>query len=173
MLPPKVGQPLKLALDQNFPTDLLSAVSEWLPTEVHIDHIAQIDRRLSDLDDDRLVIALRQIGYDGLVTNNYKMLEVPHEIAAIVATKSVVIATVKMGHDPIRAAGALLLELPGLPDRLLPNVANVFWLSYERRKPGPAWDFLIKTANKLGIPPSDLWDEHKPSDLVTPILESG
>lgn len=87
-----------------------------------LEHVAEIDQRLPDLDDDELIVALRQWGYDGLVTDNYKMLEVAHEVAAIIATEAVVVATVGMGHDPIRAAGALLLELPGLPNRLSPKL---------------------------------------------------
>lgn len=46
------------------------------------------------------------------------MLNLPREIAAIVATKAVVVAMKDMGDDAIRAAGALLLELPGLADRI-------------------------------------------------------
>ena len=67
------------------------------------------------------------------------MLEVPTEIAAIVTTKMIVIAIEGLGHDPLRAVGALLLELPGLPDRLRPRTSNVFRLAYRRRPPEDAW----------------------------------
>jgi len=83
---------LRLALDQNFPTPLIRAVADYVPRDIALDHIADVDRRLSPLDDRPLLIALRQLGYDGLVTNNYKMLYVPDEIAAIVKTKAVVVA---------------------------------------------------------------------------------
>jgi hypothetical protein len=168
---PEPGVPLRLALDQNFPTDLLDAIREWLPDGVSLEHVAQIDERLPDLDDDELIVVLRQWGYDGLVTNNYKMLEVEHEVAAIVATKAVVVAAVGMGHDPIRAAGALLLELPGLPDRLSPKLgANVFWLNYPRRPPQSAWSYLEKVAAKKGTSAKTLWDEHRP-DIDTVLLD--
>jgi len=76
-----------------------------------------------------------------LITNNYKMLEVPTEIAAIVTTKMIIIAIEGLGHDPLRAVGALLLELPGLPDRLKPGTSNVFRLAYRRRPPEDAWTY--------------------------------
>lgn len=104
---------MRLALDQNFPIPLINAVSDFLPSNMHIAHLKSIDRRLSDLDDRSLVIALYQSRWDGLITNNYKMLDVPEEVAAIVKTKLTVIAVEGLGHDPLRAVGALLLELPG------------------------------------------------------------
>lgn len=152
---------LRLALDQNFPIPLIDAVRGWLPTDVVLEHLARIDPRLSDLSDRQLFVALRQMGYDGLVTNNYKMLEVPEEIAAIVKTKAVVLAIEALGHDPIRAVGALLLELPGLVDRLVPNKSNVFKLNYARRQPVDGWEFLAKTASRLQMSPNELWQQVK------------
>lgn len=100
---------MRLALDQNFPIPLIDAVYDFLPADMQIAHLKVIDRRLSDLDDRSLVIALHQSGWDGLITNNYKMLDVPEEVAAIVKTKLTVIAIEGLGHDPLRAVGALLL----------------------------------------------------------------
>lgn len=96
-------------------------MSAYIPQDIKLTHIPNIDPRLSELSDRKLFIALRQLGYDGLVTNNYKMLSVPEELAAIVKTKAVVVAIEALGHDPIRAVGALLLELPGLADRVRPT----------------------------------------------------
>jgi hypothetical protein len=59
------------------------------------------------------------------------MLYEPHEVAAIVATPSYVVAVERLGHDPLRAAGALLLELPGLEQRLVANGPTA--MSFESR----------------------------------------
>lgn len=152
---------LRLALDQNFPTPLINAVREYLPANIVLDHLSTIDPRLSDLSDRALFIALWQLGYQGLVTNNYKMLDVPQEIAAIVKTKAVVVAVEALGHDPIRAVGALLLELPGLADRLRPATSNVFRLDYARRRPADGWTYLSTAAARLQRTPEDLWEEVK------------
>jgi len=140
---------------------LIAAVKQYLPTDIGLSHIFGIDPRLSDLSDRNLFIALKQLGYDGLVTNNYKMLDVPEEVAAVIKTKAVVVAVEALGHDPIRAVGALLLELPHLADRVRPNTSNVFRLRYQRRQPDDGWTYLSAAAVRLQRTAEDLWDEVK------------
>ena len=164
---------MRLALDQNFPIPLIDAVFDFLPADMQIAHLKVIDRRLSDLDDRSLVIALHQSGWDGLITNNYKMLDVPEEVAAIVKTKLTVIAIEGLGHDPLRAVGALLLELPGIPNRIRPKRANVFRLSYRQRQPKDAWEYFKEAAARHDRDPADLWNqvgvtEH---ELTTRVLD--
>lgn len=150
---------IRLALDQNFPVPLITAVRDFLPVDMHIAHLKDIDRRMSDLTDRQLIIALHQAGWDGLITNNYKMLDVPEEVAAIVKTKLTVIAIEGLGHDPLRAVGALLLELPGIPSRIRPRRANVFRLSYRQRQPIDAWEYFRLAAERRSRDPQDLWIE--------------
>lgn len=163
---------LRLALDQNFPTPLINAVRTYLPAGLDLESLHQIDPSLSDLDDRPLIIALKQLGWDGLITNNYKMLDVPTEIAAIVRTKMIVIAVQGLGHDPLRAVGALLLELPGLTDRLRPRASNVFRLVYHRRPPEDGWRYLERAAERLGQEADQLWRRVRVSDdeLATPVV---
>ena len=148
---------LRLALDQNFPTPLLQAVADYLPAEVELLHVHRIDSRLPALSDRDLFIALNQLGWDGLVTNNYKMLSVPEEIAAIICTRAVVLAVKGLGHDPLRAAGALLLDLPGLANRLRPGVSNVFLLD-DGRSPRDGWEYLKEAARKRNHDQDQLWE---------------
>ncbi|WP_406031978.1 hypothetical protein OG801_26200 [Nocardioides sp. NBC_00163] len=163
---------LRLVLDQNFPQPLLRDVGEWIPPEVEIVHLGNLDDRLRTVSDRELFIALHQLGYDGLITSNWKMLNIPMEVAAIIATKAVVIAMRSMGHDPIRAAGALLLELPGLVERIRPNRANVFLLHYERRRPEDAWEYLKRIADRESLSPQGLLDRVRVTseELANPIL---
>jgi len=76
----------------------------------------------------------------------------------------VVVAIEALGHDPIRAVGALLLELPGLADRVRPNTATIFRLNYAHRPPQDAWTYFSKAAERLQRTPHDLWDEVKVTD---------
>ncbi len=164
---------LRLALDQNFPSDLIRQITEFLPDQLEMRSLQQIDPRLTRLDDRPLIIALRQLGWDGLITNNYRMLYEPHEVAAIVATRSTVVAVEGLGHDPLRAAGAVLLELPGLEQRLVANRSNVFLLRYQQRRPDDGWKFLARAAERRGEKPNAVWQQHRPSkaELTVPVLQ--
>lgn len=167
-----IGTILRLALDQNFPTPLIEAVRPYLPTDLEVTHLRGIDRRMSDLDDRSLIIALRQAGWDGLITNNYKMLDVPAEVAAIVKTKLTVVAVEGLGHDPIRAVGALLLELPGIGARIRPRRSNVLRLTYRHRQPQDAWEYFSDAARRIGCEPAALWNSVGVTDeeLHRPVL---
>ncbi len=101
----------RLALDQNFPTPILDRIAPFLH-DIEFVPLTHIDARLSRLGDRELIIALHQLKWTGLVTNNYRMLQNPSELAAIIATKLSVFAVEGVGDDPIRATGAILLDLP-------------------------------------------------------------
>jgi hypothetical protein len=164
---------LRLALDENFPEPLLEDLRPWLPQDIEVVHINRIDPRLRgpEMGDRRLLIALHQLGFDGLITNNWRMLNIPWETAAVVATRAVLIAMQEMGDDPIRATGALLLELPGLSNRLSAGV-NVFLLHYARRPARDGWVFLQQAADREGLSVNTLYDEVRvsPKELSDPVL---
>ncbi|MDQ3433313.1 MAG: hypothetical protein M3481_01280 [Actinomycetota bacterium] len=138
-------QPIRLALDQNFPTPILRALSDFI-VDIQLVPLREIDPRLSTLDDRPLVIALHQLGYPGLVTNNYKMLKNPQELAAIIATKITVFAIEGVGDDPIRATGALLLDLPGALKRMDTRKAQVFWMRPRSPRPEDPMDLFARAA---------------------------
>lgn len=163
---------LRLALDQNFPTPLIRHIVDFLPETLELGSLHQIDPRLTALNDRPLIIALHQLGWSGLITNNYKMLYEPHEVAAIIETRSVVVAVEGLGHDPLRAAGALLLELPDIERRLVTGRSSVFLLRYRRRTADDGWKFLSEAARRRDEQPNTLWRRHRPTaqELTTPAI---
>jgi hypothetical protein len=120
-----VASKIRLALDQNSP--ILDRIAPFLQ-DIEFVPIRHIDKRMATLDDRQLVIALHQRKWAGLVTNNYRMLENPSELAAIVATRLSVFAVAGVGDDPIRATGAILLDLPAALKRLDSRKGQVFWM---------------------------------------------
>lgn len=155
---------MRLALDQNFPTPVVSAMQDFMPPAFQFEHIPKIDTRMSRLSDRELIICLHQKGYDGLISGNYRMLYEPDEVAAMVKTKMTMILMKQMGDNMLRASGALFLELPGLDKRIRPGKSNVFLLSYDRRTPQGAWDYLSDIAAHRSQTPQQLWDTFQPTD---------
>lgn len=80
-----------------------------------------------------LVIAHHQLGFPGMVTNNYRILKNPRELAAIIETRLTIFAIEGVGGDPLRATGAVLLDLPGALKKLGTRKGKVFWM----RPPNP------------------------------------
>jgi len=149
-----------LALDHNFPQPIVAGLAEWLH-EVRLSPIGLIDPRLTGLDDRRLLIALHQRGIDGLVTNNYKMLRNPYELAAVLKTKLAVFAIKGVGHDPIRAAGALLLDLPSLVKAVSAGRSGVFVLNPRSPRPHDPWALFQKVANQRREEVSSLYNQFR------------
>ena len=165
---------IALPLDHNFPQPILAALSDWLG-DVDLLPIGRIDSRLTDLGDRELVLALYQLGYRGLVTNNYRMLQNPVELAAVIKTKLSIFAIEGLGDDPIRATGALLLDLPSAVDAVEAGRSGVFWLRPRVPRPKDPWDLLKELANRRQEEVGDLYRQVAVSDdeLATPVLRSG
>lgn len=166
------GPRLGFALDENFPPVVLDIAA--LVPEIELMALRDIDRRLLGLSDRQLVVALHQLGFTALVTNYYRMLNVPAEIAAIVRTKLTIVAVRGVGHDPLRATGSLMVDLPPIVRRLaqIGPAGHVFL----RRPSTPVredpWNHFRKAAEGRHREPGELWDEVRVSDeeLATPVL---
>lgn len=159
-----------MALDVNFPEPILTCLDDFL--DVDLVPLRKIDPRLTDLDDRPLMLALRQEGWHWLVTNNYKMLRNPHELAAIIAAGINVFAVEGLGHDPIRATGALLLDLPGAVRRAAATKRNgaVFWSRPRNPEARDPEDLFTESAERAHRNRTELYDDVKVSrvELQTP-----
>jgi hypothetical protein len=165
------GGRVRLALDHNFPEPILQALDQYV-VDVELIPLRRIDRRLPDLEDRDLLVVLHQLGFPGLVTANYKMLKNPRELAALMSTKLTVFAIEGVGHDPLRATGALLLDLPGAIKRFDLTRPQVFWLRPRSPQPDDPWDLFARVASHLDEDRQQLFDRLRVTDaeLATPIL---
>lgn len=161
----------RLALDHNFPEPLLDALGRFV-VDCELIPLRRIHPGLPALDDRPLLIALRQLGIPGLVTNNYKMLKNPRELAAVIASKVTVFAIEGLGHDPLRATGALLLDLPGVIKRMDTRRPQVFQLRPRNPEPQDPRALFINVAEHLHRARDDLWEQVKvsPSELRRRVL---
>lgn len=155
---------MKFALDQNFPLPLVEAMAGFMPPAIELVHVHKINPAFSELADAELVVALAASSIDVLVTTDYHMLDDPETVSAIIATRMKLLVVEAAGHDPLRASGALFLELPGIERRLAGKEARVIYIpKHKSRLPTPAWDYLTRIAEKQGTTATELFGRHRPS----------
>jgi hypothetical protein len=156
---------MKFALDQNFPVPLVNAMADFIPPDLELLHVHKLDPAFSELSDADLILALSAQGIDCLITTDYHMLDDPQTVAAMVAAKMNVIVVESAGHDPLRASGALFLELPGIAGRLAGREGQVIYIpKYKPRVPRPAWNYLTEIASKHDTTAGELFKEHRPDE---------
>ena len=162
---------MRLPLDQNFPEPILAALEGWMG-DIQLVPLRTIHPQLAELDDRRLLIALKQLGFEGLVTLNYKMLRNPSELAAVLKTQMTIFAVEGVGHDPIRATGALLLDLRPAVNAMKAGRPGVFWLRPRAPQPKDPWDLFKNAARNRNEDAEKLYATLRVSDaeMETAIL---
>ena len=77
-----------------------------------------------------------------------------------------------VGHDPIRATGALLLDLQPAVNAIESGRTGVFWLRPRSPQPQDPWELFESAAKNHGEDASELYEQVKvsDSDLDTHIL---
>lgn len=155
---------MRVPIDQNFPEPILNALAPFIK-EVDFVPLRNIALHLPYADDRELLIELHNRKFNWLVTLNYKMLLNPAELAAVIATKLNVFAIEGLGHDPIRATGALLLHLtPAIEEITKSGLNGVFWIRHRQPQVHDPWDLFKKAAEHHNINPNALYSEVKVSD---------
>ena len=154
---------MKFALDQNYPVSLVTAMAPFMPPGIELAHVHALDPDFSELSDADLIVALAEAGIDCLITTDYHMLDDPETVSALVSTKLNLIVVESAGHDPLRASGALFLELPGIEQRLAGKESKVVYIhKYRPRVPRTAWDQLKGIAAKQDTTADALFKQHRP-----------
>lgn len=170
---PGGGGRLVVPLDIAVPEPLLAALDAFM-ADVALTPLHRIDRRLAEVDDRVLALALRQEGFDWLATDNDKILRNPSELAAVLRAGVNVFAVHGTGGDPLRAVGALLLDLPDAVRRAS-GLGEVFWSRPRRPAPHRPWELFEEAAARHGLPAAELYEQVKVTDeeMTTPWWTSG
>jgi hypothetical protein len=160
-----------IPLDHNFPEPILDCLAAFI-VDINLIPIRRINSRLPELDDRQLVVALHQLGYASFVTGNYKMLQNPRELAAIMDTRMSVFAIEGVGHDPIRATGALLLDLPSAIKGMRSGGRGIYGLRPRSPRPQDPNELFNRMAERRHESASELYQEVRLSraELTTAVL---
>lgn len=162
---------LAIALDQNFPQPILRCLNPYLDT-VDLVPLEAIDARLGTLLDWQLLVALHHRSFHALVTNDYHMFYEPKVLMAAQRTRVTLIAVEALGDDPIRATGALLLDIPAIARAFLSHKAKVFHIRRTNPRPSSITDVLSERARRAGVDIKDLVRAERMStlDLENPVV---
>ena len=139
----------RFALDQNFPTPIIQALRSSI-VEVELAPVFAIDRRLSELDDWELLLALHHHPdrYDGLITTDSSMLSQARELAVLMQTRLTLVVAQAAGHDPVRATGLVLTHLPQIAKMTRPDKAQIWSLSARTPAADDPWVVLGTVASR-------------------------
>jgi hypothetical protein len=77
----------RLALDQNFPLNLVKSIRGAAPASIDMRSIREIDPRLADMDDRPLIIFLYQNRYDAIAMNNWNWSSLPECGVAVISSR--------------------------------------------------------------------------------------
>jgi hypothetical protein len=155
---------IRFALDEDFPDTIINALGLGVP-EADLVPIRHIDPRLRQMDDWKLLLSLHHLEkWDGLVTTDSRMLKLPRELAVIHQTSLTLVIVEQAGHDPIRAAGLLLVHLPTICRKTVRSTGQIWKLSAQNRNHDDPWEELQKIANHMNMNVKDLFQAHKLSN---------
>lgn len=149
--------PRLFALDRNFPTPIVEALQEF-QFAAELVRIDRIDPRMALLDDWELLVVLHQHErpWDGLITTDSSMLQLPRELAAMMQTKLTVVVAEGSGHDPVKATGLLFAHLGGVAKNTDPDVAQVWRLRTATRPADDPWKLFSNVAQHQNVPVNEL-----------------
>ncbi len=135
------------ALDQNFPEPIIAALNEYIP-EAELVPLRVVDPMLAEIDDWQVLLALHHHDrdWDGLITNDDSMLNLPREMAVLRQTNLTLVVAHDSGHDPIRATGLLFTHLGYIA----------------RNRPARnAWHHLTRIADHQNTTAQNLWRQSR------------
>jgi hypothetical protein len=155
------GRKLRFALDHNFPAPVLKSFELMFP-DVELVPIAEIDEKLTELDDWELFAALHghDKRWDGLVTNDDKLLALPKEMTVLSQTNLTLVVAKGEGHSPIRAVGLLLCHLNHICHHTLDDRAQVWLLRARQKDYEEPRVYLEKIAGKQGVSVEEVVRRH-------------
>lgn len=142
--------PRLFALDQNFPQPIVDGLCDWLEADAELAPIAEIHSGMATLDDWQVLLALHtdERPWDGLITTDSRMLNLPRELTVLCQTKLTLVVATAAGHDPIKATGLLLAHISNICARTRTDRAQAWRLATVSRDADDPWDYLDRAARR-------------------------
>jgi hypothetical protein len=160
--------PRLFALDQNFPQPIVDGLRDWLEADAELTPIAEVHPDMPTLEDWQVLLALHADGpaWDGLITTDARMLNLPRELAVLCQTKLTLVVAVAAGHDPIKATGLVLAHISNICQRTRTDRAQVWRLATVARGADDAWDYLDRAARRRGETANEAFGRERLSEAA-------
>ena len=145
----------RFALDHNFPVQIISDV--W-PPSIELIRFGDIDPRMTEWDDWQIILELeRRGGFDGLITDDGDMLAERNPMVALSRTSLSLVIADAAGHQPIKAAGLLMIYLQAIIANR-PRGPSIFVLSVDEvgRKKRDIFECIRRIARQENVAEQDL-----------------
>lgn len=142
--------PPTFLLDQNFPQNIINALGP-IP-EANLTPLMQVDPTLTMGHEDwEILRELHKSGFDGFITADSSMLQLPKELTVLIQTGLTLVVTERVGHDSIQATGLLLMHLPHIAHQSRKATPQLWRLRPPPRKNHEdPWDRLREVADGMG-----------------------
>jgi hypothetical protein len=154
------------ALDQNFPQPIVDSLRDWLEADAELTPIAEVHPDMATLDDWQVLLALHtdERPWDGLITTDARMLNLPRELAVLCQTKLTLVVAVAAGHDPIKATGLVFAHISNICQRTRADRAQVWRLATVARDADNPWNHLDRAARRRGETASEAFARERLDD---------
>ncbi len=142
--------PPTFVLDQNFPQNIINALRH-IP-EANLTPLIQVDPALTMGHEDwEILRELHKNGFDGFITADSSMLQLPKELSVLLQTRLTLVVTERVGHDSIQATGLLLMHLPHIAHQTNSAAPQLWRLRPPSRKNHEdPWERLREVADGMG-----------------------
>lgn len=154
----------KFALDEGFPHTILS-LTDLLPG-IELAPLRVADPRLvGNSEDWAVLLRVHQLGFDGFLTTDGRIIEDARVLAALHQTRSTLVSFQETGHDAIRASGLTLLHLPYIAKTSVRTQPQLWILRPPQKKESlRAWDQLGQLAARHQVSTSQLFNSERLTD---------
>ena len=142
------------ALDENFPQPILREAIDRYVLGIELVPLADLDPSLlGAYQDHELIRELARRAIQGLITCDDNMIFLPEVLNAIKRTGISVVTCRRVGDDPVRASGLLLVHLPDVAKRHKEGTPQVWRLGTVESKPLKFAEHRRQVVGRVHRPP--------------------
>ncbi len=124
------------ALDENFPQPILREAIDRYVLTIEVVPLSEVDPGLvGAYQDDELIAELTKRRVHGLITCDDNMVFRPEVLGVVQRTRFSLVTCRRVGDDPVRASGLLLVHLPDVARRHRPDRPQIWRLGTVESRP--------------------------------------